>query len=118
MNRYELGSAVQDFHRARRQAALQELLGRLTGLVVAERGLVLEEVLERARAYLEAHQVGAAFVQEEEPVPPAMLRTAADHDNDLIVIGGWGRGSVLEAVLGSTVDDLLRASPQPLLICQ
>lgn len=37
---------------------------------------------------------------------------------DLIVMGGYGYPPLLEALLGSTVDDVLRRSRVPVLICQ
>ena len=47
-----------------------------------------------------------------------MLKTAQAHSSSLIVSGSYHRGPMLEVVLGSTVDELLRRSPQPLLICR
>jgi nucleotide-binding universal stress UspA family protein len=43
---------------------------------------------------------------------------AEEHDCDLIVTGGYGRTPVAKAILGSTVDELLRASKWPLLVCR
>ncbi len=37
---------------------------------------------------------------------------------DLIVAGGYGSRPVLEVVLGSEVDQLLRESQRPILICR
>jgi nucleotide-binding universal stress UspA family protein len=51
-------------------------------------------------------------------VADAILRTAAAHASDLIVMGGYGHYPVVELMLGSVVDDLLRASQQPVLICR
>jgi nucleotide-binding universal stress UspA family protein len=36
----------------------------------------------------------------------------------LIVMGGYGRGPVLEVVLGSALDQVLRQSHRPTLICR
>lgn len=35
--------------------------------------------------------------------------------SDLIIVGGYGLGPVLEVVLASTVDELLRGSRRPVL---
>jgi nucleotide-binding universal stress UspA family protein len=34
------------------------------------------------------------------------------------VMGGYGFGPMLEVVLGSTVDEVLRTSRRPVLICR
>jgi len=37
---------------------------------------------------------------------------------NLVMMGGYGFGPILERVLGSTVDEVLRESPVPVLVCQ
>jgi len=49
--------------------------------------------------------------KDTESVGNSILRTAAENGCDLILMGGDGAGPVMEAVLGSTVDQLLRESP-------
>ena len=43
---------------------------------------------------------------------------AAAQSSDLIVMGGYGFNPLLEAVIGSTVDQVLRVVKQPVLICR
>jgi nucleotide-binding universal stress UspA family protein len=74
--------------------------------------------LVRARAYLELHEVQATFVQADGSVAEAILRTAQEHGSDLILMGGYGHSPVVEVVLGSTVDHVLRTSPWPTLVCR
>lgn len=74
--------------------------------------------LEGAQLYLEAHGVHAEFVEAAGHVAAAILGAAADWHADFIILGGYGYSPVLEAVLGSSVDQLLRESRQPLLICR
>jgi nucleotide-binding universal stress UspA family protein len=62
--------------------------------------------------------VQAVFVKESGPVAEAILKTADEHQSDLIIMGGYGLSPVLEVVLGSTVDHVLRASRRPMLICR
>jgi nucleotide-binding universal stress UspA family protein len=52
------------------------------------------------------------------PVAEVILSTAGAHDSDLILMGGYGYSPVVEVVLGSAVDEVLRASRQPVLICR
>jgi len=74
--------------------------------------------LNLAQEYLETHGVQAAFVEESAPVADAILKTAEGHGCDLIIMGGYGFSPVLEVVLGSAVDQVLRESHWPILICR
>lgn len=83
-------------------------------LVVVTKG----EALSQARSYLESHGVSATFVAESGPAAEVILKTAAAHQSNLIIMGGYGFTPMLEVVLGSVVDQILRESPLPLLICR
>jgi nucleotide-binding universal stress UspA family protein len=87
---------------------------------VQENSHVTSETLARARRYLETHGVQADFVQEQKngPVAETILKAAEEHHSDLIVMGGYGRSPVVEVVLGSSVDQVLRSARQPMLICR
>lgn len=76
------------------------------------------DVIAQAQAYLESRAVQAAYVQAQGPVASAILQTAEDHECDLLLMGGYGYTPVMEIVLGSTVDQVLRESRQPVLICR
>ncbi|MBC8449701.1 MAG: universal stress protein [Chloroflexi bacterium] len=90
----------------------------LVVLTVIEGERTTSETLAQARHYLEKRGVPATFVQETGPVAVAILKAADEHGSDLIVMGGYGFSPVLEVVLGSAVDQVLRASRRPLLICR
>jgi len=90
----------------------------LVVVTVIEPGRTTSDTLARAQEYLETHGVQAAFVKETGPVAEAILKTAEEHESDLIIMGGYGLGPVLEVVLGSAVDQVLRASRRPMLICR
>jgi nucleotide-binding universal stress UspA family protein len=85
---------------------------------VKENGRTTARTLEQAREYLEAHGVEATFVHQAGAVADAIMNTANTHDCDFIVMGGYGRGPVLEVVLGSALDQVLRQSHRPTLICR
>jgi len=89
----------------------------LTVVTVLEGDHVPPETLARAEEYLAAHGVQAKVVQEEGPVASAILITAEEQQADLIVMGGYGRSPMLEVVLGSAVDEVLRSARRPVLIC-
>ena len=74
--------------------------------------------LREAGEYAQARGVEATLVQKTGPAADAILETAQEHDSDLILMGGYGYSPVLEVVLGSAVDKVLRVSRQPVLICR
>jgi nucleotide-binding universal stress UspA family protein len=94
----------------------------LTLVTVAEGERDRDEILEDARVYLDAHGVRASLAPEQreggESVADAILRRADVDNCDLILMGGYGMGPVVEAVIGSTVDRVLRKSTRPILICR
>ncbi len=47
-----------------------------------------------------------------------ILKTAAEQESNLIIMGGYGHSPVLEVALGSALDQVLRASQKPTLICR
>ncbi|MBL7063451.1 MAG: universal stress protein [Anaerolineae bacterium] len=90
----------------------------LVVVTVMERGRATLETLEHAQGYLETRGVQATFVKESGPVAEAILKTAQVHESNLIIMGGYGFSPVLEVVVGSAVDQVLRESRQPMLICR
>ena len=73
---------------------------------------------EDARDYLSERAVEAVFVPDDEPVAETIMSTAQEFASDLILMGGYGHSPVVEMVLGSTVDHILRRSRIPVLICR
>jgi nucleotide-binding universal stress UspA family protein len=90
----------------------------LVVVTVLDDGRTPADTLSRARDYLEAHGVQAAYVEAHGPVPETILKTSEENACNLVIMGGYGRGPVLEVVLGSAVDQVLRTSQQPTLICR
>jgi nucleotide-binding universal stress UspA family protein len=90
----------------------------LVVLSVEEGHLDPTAALAEAQAYLERHGVQASYVQEQGPVAEALLRTAEAHGADLILMGGYEHPPVVEVFLGSAVDEVLRTSRQPVLLCR
>lgn len=90
----------------------------LAVVTVAEAGRVPLEVADRAESYLLAHGVSPEVFRLTGPVGQTILQAAQTFSADFIVLGGYGYRPVLEVVLGSAVDTLLRRSEAPLLICR
>lgn len=90
----------------------------LVVVTVLEYGRTTLASLEYAEKYLHAKGISAQFVQGQEPVAGTILQTAAEHGCDLIIMGGYGFNPVMEIVLGSAVDEVLRTTQNPVLICR
>jgi len=90
----------------------------LTVVTVLEGKPVVPGTLAEAQAYLDLRGVQATYLQESGPVAETILQVADEHDSDVLLMGGYGHSPVVEVMLGSTVDSVLRASRQPVLICR
>ncbi|OGO35227.1 MAG: hypothetical protein A2W35_11020 [Chloroflexi bacterium RBG_16_57_11] len=76
------------------------------------------EVLVQARSYLEEHGIYAEYRIESGNVGETILSNCRNDECDFVILGGYGLAPVLEVVLGSTVDEVLRKSCQPVLVCR
>jgi nucleotide-binding universal stress UspA family protein len=71
-----------------------------------------------SKVYLQQHDVEASFIQKSGLVVAAILETSAEYCSDLIIMGGYGHSPIKDLVLGSSVDQVLRESKHPILICR
>jgi len=90
----------------------------LTVLSIQNNGHDAHSILSHARTYLEDHGVSASYLIENGAVGETILNIAETRDIDLIIMGGYGYNPVIEMVLGSAVDQVLRESHKPILICR
>jgi nucleotide-binding universal stress UspA family protein len=90
----------------------------VTVLTVEENNSGQGEIVAQAKSYLKTRKVEATYIEETGSVAQAILGTAKNQNRDLIIMGGYGRSPVVEAFLGSAVDQVLRESDRPLLICR
>lgn len=74
--------------------------------------------LKYARNYLANENIQADFIERRGEAAPEILQAARDHLCDLVIMGSYGRNPILEVVLGSTVDEILRNSDSAMLICR
>lgn len=89
----------------------------LTVLAVLDGDRVRPTVLDFARAYLDVHEIPADFVTVEGNLE-VVLKTIAERQLNLAILGGYSVSAVEEVMVGSAVNYLLRAAPCPLLICR
>jgi len=90
----------------------------LTVVTVIEPGRASADTLARAKNYLDRRKAQAVLIKESGPVAEAILKTAQAQQCDLIIMGSYGFNPVLEVMLGSAVDRVLRESRQPILVCR
>jgi len=81
-------------------------------------GRVTPEALDYARRYLDLHEARAEFIQATGSVAEAVLTTVDESDADLIMMGGYSRSGVMQVMLGSSVEQVLRESKRPVLVCR
>jgi nucleotide-binding universal stress UspA family protein/uncharacterized ParB-like nuclease family protein len=79
-----------------------------------------EPLLEQAREYLEEHGVVANLIQADgrKGVGKIITEVARQANADLVVMGGYGPNPMQDLMLGSAVEEVLRNSRVPTLICQ
>jgi nucleotide-binding universal stress UspA family protein len=90
----------------------------LVVVTVMDKNRTAAEALDQAKTYLTARSISASYVAASGPVAEAILQTSATQQSDLLIMGGYGSSPMLEVVLGSSVDQILRQTRQPLLICR
>jgi len=91
---------------------------RLTLLVVDNDEAHGHQLLTEAKDYLGSHCVRAVFRKRTMRTHRIILQEAQERNTDLIVMGGYGLSPILEALFGSMVDDVLRETSIPVLVCQ
>jgi nucleotide-binding universal stress UspA family protein len=80
-----------------------------------------EGALAEAQAYLEDQGVTAVYHQRPRPdsgTSQAILEVAVEENSNLLLLGGYHSGPMVQVVLGSTLDRLLREFSEPMLICR
>lgn len=89
----------------------------LTVVTVQEPGQLQPGTLKPACRYLAQHSVEAEAIAASGSPAEGILETVESVGAQLIVMGGYGYRPILELVLGSTVDQVLRESLVPVLVC-
>jgi nucleotide-binding universal stress UspA family protein len=91
---------------------------RLSVFTVFENNRLPQETLLEAQVYLDEKGIQAEYRAENGPVSETLLRLIAESQAELVIMGGYGYSPVLEVVLGSTVDHVLRQARLPVLVCR
>jgi nucleotide-binding universal stress UspA family protein len=90
----------------------------LTVVTVEQPELEAQAVQARGRSYLERRDIPAEYLIVEGDPADRLLEVCAERGVEAMIMGGYGAAPVVEVVLGSTVDRILRGAQVPLLICR
>jgi nucleotide-binding universal stress UspA family protein len=88
----------------------------LTVVHVARDGGDGEAVLGEARRYLAAYDLQVTYRAVSGPPHERIVDVLRDGDFDLLFIGAYGHSRIIEMVLGSTTEYVLRNSPAPVFL--
>ncbi|MCJ7735177.1 MAG: universal stress protein [Anaerolineales bacterium] len=75
-------------------------------------------VQKEAREYLSQYPLESRFITTEAPVADEISNLTQDREIDLILIGGYGGTRLIDFMMGSVVDQVLREIRLPVLICR
>jgi nucleotide-binding universal stress UspA family protein len=95
---------------------------RLTVVTVSSNGNgkldAARRIQSMAKTYLGLAGVEADYLLPVGAAAEALLETAETQNADFMIIGGFGLSSMKSVVLGSTLNRVLLAYKQPILICR
>lgn len=80
--------------------------------------LETQGAVAQAQTYLETHGIQATFAQCDGPVAPTLLVMAEETRSDLIIMGGYGTSPLYNLLSDDVVDQILRGSSRPILLCR
>ncbi len=75
-----------------------------------------EKVLAEARQYLEPYQIPTSFQLLEGPAHEAIIKYLTAQESDLLFIGAYGHSRIIEMVLGSNTEYVLRNAACPVFL--
>ena len=90
----------------------------LVVLTVAEPGKIKPKVINHARYYLRSRGIPATFMQQKGRIAEMILAAQAEQQCDFIFMGGYSKPPVIDNVLGSPLNQVLRETPVPVLVCR
>lgn len=74
------------------------------------------KVIEEARRYLASYQIETTFSCVTGTAPEKIVQTIRERQHDLLFIGAYGHSRIIEMVLGSTTEYVLRNAACPVFL--
>ncbi len=90
----------------------------LTVITCARDPKLGERTLAEARAYFENYTPKAVFKLLQGHANEEIVKFLREHEADLLFIGAYGHSRIIEMVLGSTTEYVLRNSPWPVFLAR
>lgn len=91
----------------------------LSVLTIQHAEIEAKNTHQHAKKYLEKHGIQASYIfSAPGDRSEIILETAQNNQCDFILMGGYKASPVVEVVFGSVVDEVLRKTQSPLLICR
>jgi nucleotide-binding universal stress UspA family protein len=88
----------------------------LTVLTIAKEESIARNNLQQAKAYLSSYAIDAAFESARGHPEQKIIEQIVNSDHDLLFIGAYGHRRIIEMVLGSTTEYVLRNAPCPVFL--
>jgi len=88
----------------------------LTVLYVAKEEKIAEGVLQQARSYLNSYSVKVNYEVTRGYPEQRIVEFMANLNHDLLFIGAYGHRRIIEMVIGSTTEYVLRNTPCPVFL--
>jgi nucleotide-binding universal stress UspA family protein len=89
----------------------------LSVLTVNKDEAAAQRVLEEARSYLRSYQLSTTFeLQQTGNAPERIANFIRERHHDLLFIGAYGHSRIIEMVLGSTTEYVLRNTTCPVFL--
>ena len=93
---------------------------KLVVVTISEKNSPVEaqEAAAFSQNYLEEHGIQAIYARCDGPVAPTLLVMAEETQSDLIIMGGYGTSPIFSLLSDDVVDQILRGSSRPILLCR
>ena len=90
----------------------------LTVLTIAKEDAVVRNNLQQARSYLSSYAIETSYQSAHGYPEQKIIEHLVNHRHDLLFIGAYGHRRIIEMVLGSTTEYVLRNSPCPVFLAR
>ena len=87
-------------------------------LHVGKEEAVTQRILEEARRYLASYRIDPECLARSGYANEMILDVMAEGAYDLLFIGAYGHSRIIEMVLGSTTEYVLRNASAPVFLCR
>ena len=88
----------------------------LTVLTIAKEESVARNNLQQAKGYLASYAIDVTYESTRGHPEQKIIEQLVNHKHDLLFIGAYGHRRIIEMVLGSTTEYVLRNAPCPVFL--